>query len=346
MNVHSVDLNLLTVFDAIFRERRITVAAERLGLSQPATSNALTRLRRMFDDPLFVRTLDGMVPTPFAQQLAEPIRRACDSARTALQLSSSFIPRSSSRTFTLCMSDIGEHVFLPPLLRQLRSEAPNVNVKVAQASLRDLHSALESGDFDLAIGLFPDLPPGFYQQRLYVDRLVCVARKDHPAIAGSLSLRTFLSLPHAQVRSLGTGHFVAVEKAIGGTKDRRRRIALSVPHFLGLARIIGSSELIATIPERLAQIFSEQVGIQIVEPPFRAPPIEIKQHWHERYHHDPANRWLRNLLARLFMSSDSEGQAQLPGRSMQIPAARSAVAHATPSQKRRRERLMATPRRP
>jgi DNA-binding transcriptional LysR family regulator len=345
MNVHSVDLNLLTVFDAIFRERRITVAAERLGLSQPATSNALTRLRRMFDDPLFVRTLDGMVPTPFAQQLAEPIRRACDSARTALQLSSSFIPRNSSRTFTLCMSDIGEHVFLPPLLRQLRSEAPNVNVKVAQATLRDLHIGLESGDVDLAIGLFPDLPPGFYQQRLYLDRLVCVARKDHPAIASSLSLRTFLSLPHAQVRSLGTGHFLAVEKAIGGTKDRRRRIALSVPHFLGLARIIGGSELIATIPERLAHIFSEQVGIRILEPPFHAPPIEIKQHWHERYHHDPANRWLRNLLARLFMSSESERQAATPARPTQVPTARDTTAKVTSSSRRRRKPRAPAPRR-
>ena len=221
-----------------------------------------------------------------------------------------------------------------------------MNVKVAQATLRDLHVGLESGDVDLAIGLFPDLPPGFYQQRLYVDRLVCVARKDHPAIASALSLRTFLSLPHAQVRSLGTGHFVAVEKAIGGTKDRRRRIALSVPHFLGLARIVAGSEMIATIPERLAQIFSEQVGIQILEPPFHAPPIEIKQHWHERYHHDPANRWLRGLIARLFMSSESERQAQVPERPTQIPAARATTANVTSSSRRRRERPVRAARRP
>ena len=203
MNVHAVDLNLLVVFDAIYRERKITSAADRLALSQPATSNALTRLRKLFDDPLFVRTVNGMVPTPFAQLLAEPIKDACDSARSALQLSSSFMPRSSTRTFTLCMSDIGEHVFLPPLLKRLTTEAPAVNVKVVQATLRDLHLGLESGEVDLAIGLFPNLPPGFFQQKLYVDRLVCVARKGHPAIGGPISLAEFRSLPHAQVRSLG-----------------------------------------------------------------------------------------------------------------------------------------------
>jgi DNA-binding transcriptional LysR family regulator len=169
---------------------------------------------------------------------------------------------------------------------------------------RDLYSGLESGEIDVAIGLFQDLSPGLYQQLLYVDRLVCVARKGHPAVTGKTSLRTFLSCSHVRVRSLGTGHYVAIEKAIGSSKQRKRRIALSVPHFLGLAKIIVDSDLIATIPERLAQVFAEQAEIQIVPLPFSAPNIEIKQHWHARFHHDPANRWLRHAIAALFMTSD------------------------------------------
>jgi DNA-binding transcriptional LysR family regulator len=297
----SIDLNLLVVFDAIVKDRNVTLAASRVGLSQPAMSSALARLRKTFNDPLFVRTRGGMLPTPYAQLLAPPIQRACELVASSFTIGKAFDPLAATRTFTFYMTDIGEGVFLPKLLRALEQRAPRVRVKVLRIPERGEQEAMAAGDVDIAIGLFPDLKAGFFQQRLYRDQFVCLLRADHPrAKGGALTIRQFADMRHAVISSAGTGHEAAVAHAFAAQRHRRR-VALTIPHFMAVPIIVTQTDYIVTVPKRLALAFGEFPGLRIVDPPIAIDPMEIKQHWHERYHHDPANKWIRELLAELFL---------------------------------------------
>lgn len=295
-----IDLNLLNAFDAIFRERNITLAANRIGLSQPAMSNALARLRRSLNDPLFVRTARGMEPTPYAEKLAQPIGDACELIKGALRIGTEFDPMSSTRVFTFYMTDIGEVVLLPPILRHLRQSAPQVGIKVVRIPQKGVQEAMAAGEVDLAVGLFPGLQAGFFEQRLYRDSFVCIVRADHPRIKNTLTARQFSEVPHVLVSSAGTGHEAAVEKIIARLRVKRS-IGLTVPHFLVLPMIIAQTDFIVTVPQRVASSFSNLATIKVVKPPIKFPTIEIKQHWHERFHHDPANKWMRGVIAELFL---------------------------------------------
>lgn len=295
----SLDLNLLVVFDAILKERSITLAAQRVGLSQPAASSALNRLRRTFSDPLFVRTARGMQPTPHAQLLAPPLQRACELIAGSLEIGASFDPLAATRTFTFYMTDIGEAIFLPRLLAALAERAPRVKVRVSGIPARGEQDAMAAGLVDLAVGLFPDLKAGFFEQRLYRDQFVCVVRADHPRVKERLTRRQFAELPHAVVAAEGAGHEAALERAFA--RERlRRRATLTIPHFMAMPVVIAKTDCIAMVPRRLALAFAGLPGLRLLEPPIRIPPIEIRQHWHERYHHDPANKWMRSLVAALF----------------------------------------------
>lgn len=299
MNLNSVDLNLLAAFDALAKERNVTLAANRVGLSQPAMSNALARLRRLFNDPLFVRTVAGMQPTPYAQQLEEPIARACELLEAALRVDAGFDPASTTRkTFNFYLSEIGEIVFLPKILLGLQECAPAIGVKVSRVPEGGPHAAMEAGEVDLAIGIFPGLKAGFYQQRLYGDRFVCIARRQSGRSRSALSLDEYVGAAHAVVASTGTGHDTAVERILW--KQRlHRRIAVTVPHFMALPTIVAQTEAIATIPSRMAAALRWHPDIDVLDLPVPFPRMEIRQHWHERYHHDAANKWLRSLVARL-----------------------------------------------
>jgi DNA-binding transcriptional LysR family regulator len=297
--LESIDLNLLVVFDAIMKERNITRAAQRVGLSQPAMSSALSRLRKTFNDPLFVRTARGMQPTPYAELLAPPIQRACELVASSLTLGAAFDPRASMRTFTVYLTDIGQGIFLPKLLPVLEDRAPRVRMKVLRIPERGAHEAMAAGDVDLAVGLFPDLKAGFFQQRLYRDEFVCLIRADHPRARGGISVKQFAEMRHAVVSTAGTGHEAAIERAFAEQRQHRR-VALTLPHWMAVPIIVARTDYIVTVPRRLAVAFAAFPGITIVDPPIRIEPFDIRQHWHERYHHDPANRWLRALVAELF----------------------------------------------
>lgn len=299
-NIADVDLNLLVAFDAILKERNITRAAQRVGLSQPAMSSALGRLRRTFNDALFVRTGRGMQPTPYAQLLAPPIQRACELIAASLSIGAPFDAAKSSRTFTLYMTDIGEAIFLPRLIDALGRSAPDVKVRVLRVPARGAHEAMAAGEVDIAIGLFPDLKGGFFQQRLYRDEFTCVVRAGHPLARASLTVKAFSALRHVSIESAGTGHEAAVERAFARHR-LQRRIGLAIPHFMALPVVIAETDLIATVPRRLARAFAAYPNIALVEPPIRIPSFDIKQHWHKRYHDDDANRWLRHLLAELYL---------------------------------------------
>ncbi|WP_028219915.1 LysR family transcriptional regulator [Paraburkholderia oxyphila] len=300
MDLSSIDLNLLVAFDAIAKERNITLAATRIGRSQPATSAALSRLRKIFNDPLFVRTIKGMQPTPYAEQLVEPISRACDLIAGALQVDCGFDPLSTTRkTFTVYMNEIAEVVCLPKILQRLQTVAPGIGIKVSRIPEKGAHEAMASGEVDLAFGVFSNLKAGFFQQRLYTDRFVCIARGDHPSIGAALSLQEYLDGVHVTVASTGTGHDTILEQVLAA-QHLERKVALTVPHFLVLPVVVAQTNAIATVPYRMVSPPVSFHNIRVLETPVPFPQIEIRQHWHERYHHDAANKWLRQLMVQLF----------------------------------------------
>lgn len=297
-DIADLDLKLLVAFEAVLTQRSVTSAADRIGLSQPAMSTCLGKLRKVLNDPLFVRTSRGMEPTPFATELAEPIRHALHLIRQTLNRDKHFDAATSTRTFRIIMTDIGERVFLPALLQRLSEVAPGVNLHTVQLPMKEMREALESGEMDLAVGFIPDLAAGYYQQRLYNRSYVCVARSDHPAIGRTLSLKQYLAASHAIVSAPGTGHDV-VERVLS-EKGYTRRVALHVTHFLAIPLIVANTDLVVTIPTMLAESYLPTSNIKLLTPPLKMPVYAIKQYWHERFQEDPANRWLRELFSQLF----------------------------------------------
>lgn len=314
MKAH-IDFRLLMAFEAIMESRSITVAADRLGMTQPGLSTALARLRRLYADPLFVRSSSGMRPTPRAMELATPLQEALALVRRTVERAPSFDPASSNRSFNLIMTDIGDRVFLPPLLQHLKKVAPSVNIATEQLPLQEARLALESGTMDLAVGFMPKLQAGFYQQRLFGQRYVCVVRRDHPGIGSSLSKRQFVETPHAAVVSSGTGHDI-IEKALE-LQGIRRRIAVSNTHFLAAVDIVARTDLIVIVPQVLGEAYLDILKVKLLDPPVKLPAFDVQQHWHERFHRDPANRWLRAVMMELF-SDSAEATAVTARRRAQL----------------------------
>jgi DNA-binding transcriptional LysR family regulator len=307
MNMMDLDLNLLRVFDAIATEGSVTRAGERIGLSQPAMSNALSRLRQLFDDPLFVRTPRGMRSTPFAQQLAQPVREALRLVQTALQQHAGFDPGSSGNTFRFYMSDIGEMVFLPGLLERIKCDAPGVKIEVVRIPIRDIHAALEAGELDLAIGFLPGLTTGMRQQALFREHYVCMLRGDHPGIGAKISAKQFRAASHVLVSYAGTGHQVIEETFVA--QGLSARIAARVPHFLVVPMILARTDLIVTVPSRVAAVFAQLGNFKVLRLPLYMPNFDVRLHWHQRFHQDPANRWLRQLMTELYAEQAQDGDA-------------------------------------
>lgn len=301
MNKDRVDLNLLAVFAAVWRLQNVSAAAGELGLSQPATSNAIRRLRDRFGDRLFVRTANGMQPTPLAQELGPVLGAALAQIQAGLHRRREFDARVEDRNFTVIMSDVGEIVFLPSLLQHLKANAPRISIRTVQLSADATKRALESGAIDLAIGYMPDLKTGVYQQQLFTTEYVCIVRKDHPTIRGRLTRKQFLDATHAVAEAAGTGHYVVEERL--ARLGVRRRIGLRIPNFLALPSIIAASDMIATVPEPLAAASRPALDIKIMPHPIAFPKLSIRQFWHERNHDDPANKWLRQTCTSLFQTA-------------------------------------------
>src|SRR5512138_2677970 len=298
MNVQDVDLNLLRVFDAVLRERAVTAAAARLGLTQPAVSNALSRLRGLFGDALFVRTPGGMDATPFARQLAEPVRQALALLESALAHGPGFEPASSTRAFRFYMSDLGQIEFLPPLIERVQREAPGVRLEAVALDVEDIPGAPSSGTLDLAIGFLPALGAPVRRRALFRDPYLCLMRAAHPI--RSLTRKRFMEASHALVTYRG-GHRV-IEEALERA-GLARRIALRVPHFTVVPMVLERTDLILTLPARVAKVFERDGKLKALAPPVPIPPAEVAVHWHERFEADPGNRWLRERVIDLFGSS-------------------------------------------
>ena len=308
VNPNRLDLNLLRVFDAILETRSVTIAASTLGLTQSAVSNQLARLRDAFDDPLFVRTTEGMVPTPRALAMAGPIRKSLIAIRLCLEEQLGFDPATSERTFKIFMSDVGQLIFLPRLLERIARLAPRVNIHTVQvppSRMRDM--ALESGDVDLAAGYFENFEGSFRQQLLFEERYVGMVRRGHPTIREALSLETFLGTPQLVYQPTGGGHGLqesAVDQALA-VADLSRRVAVRAAHAMGVTSIVANTDLLVIVPSRLAAAYRELADVSILALPVEIPKFQVKQHWHERFHHDPGNCWLRGLVADLFQDHRS-----------------------------------------
>src|SRR5918997_3635727 len=257
MNVQDVDLNLLRVFDAVLRERGVTAAAARLGLTQPAVSNALARLRALFGDALFVRTAGGMDATPFARGVAEPVRQALALLESALAHGPGFDPASATRAFRFYMSDLGQVEFLPPLVERVQREAPGVRLEAVALEVEDIADALAAGGLDLAVGFLPGLGAPVRRQALFKDPYLCLMRADHPTT--TLTRKKFLEASHALVTYRG-GHRV-IEEALERA-GLSRRIALRVPHFTVVPMVLERTDLILTLPARVARVYERRGKIK------------------------------------------------------------------------------------
>lgn len=294
--MESLDLRLLAVFDQIHRTRSVSAAAEALGLGQPAVSVALARLRRHFGNPLFVRTSQGMEPTPFSDGLVEPVRAVLGALDQVLGYRSEFDPAVAERSFRICMTDISQLVLLPRLWETLRLTAPGIRIEIIPMA-GDAARLLESGEVDLAVGFIPQLEAGFHQQTLFLQSFVCMVGRDHPRIGDSLSRAQFEAEDHAVVSSSGAAPAMLEREIV--RLGIQRRIVLKIPSFLSAAFVVEHTDLLLTVPQRLGDVLQGRGSFRILPVPFALPDYDVKQHWHERYHHDEGNRWLRRLVARL-----------------------------------------------
>ena len=296
MNLQDVDLNLLRVFDAVLHDRTVTAAAARLGLTQPAVSNALGRLRQLLGDPLFVRTASGMEATPFARGVADPVRQALALIETALARGPGFEPATATRAFRFYMSDLGQVEFLPPLVERVQRLAPGVRLEAVAVDIEDIADALASGALDIVVGFLPGLGPPIARRALFRDPYVCLMRTDHPI--ERLTKKKFLEASHALVTYRAGGHRV-IEEALERA-GVARRIALRVPHFTVMPMVLERTDLILTLPARVARVYESRGRFKSLPPPVPIPAAEVAVHWHERFDGDPGNRWLRQQVVELF----------------------------------------------
>jgi DNA-binding transcriptional LysR family regulator len=298
MELSDIDLNQLVLFQQLMVERRVSKVAENLGLTQPAVSNTLAKLRRQFGDDLFVRTPMGMMPTPFAEQLAEPIGYALGMIHSGLNQHSRFDPASVKRAVTIGMTDIGEIVFLPALVERLRQEAPGVSLSTVRTTATNLREDMEAGKVDLAIGPLPQLKAGFFQRRLFRQRYVCLFRKGHALDRRRITLTDFKAAEHLIIVSAGTGHGKVDELIRRAGVERSTR--LTVPHFVSVGHILRRTDMVATVTERLAESLLEPFDLTFRPHPIDLPEVAINVFWHAKVHRSPAHQWLRGVVFDLF----------------------------------------------
>lgn len=302
INFRTFDLNLLKVFEAVLTDRSVSKAADKLGMSQPAISNALNRLRQQIDDPLFVRTPTGMDPTPKARELAFAVNAGLTSIRAGLLAGAKFDPAVSKRLFTLLMTDVGEISFLPPLLEALKNHAPNIDIRVLEAGLETYGDLLEGGLADLALGRIA-LSDAFESELIHSSPFVVLMGKENTLLnaksgkLNQISYKDYFKARHILVQPRGASAD-PIRIALG--KDASlRQIALTVPHATVLPGIMRNTNLFATIPKVAADnlIAAGAGALHAVPVPFDVEPNHVYLWWHRRNSADAGHKWLRDTLA-------------------------------------------------
>lgn len=297
MRLSRIDLNLFTVFDAIYREGGITAAAKRLHLSQPAISHALGRLRELLDDPLFERRGNEMVATPMARSLAAAIGKSLGSLEEVLQRAGRFDPATSQRRFTLAIRDSFEPSFLPPLVGALSRDAPGIDIAVVRIERRDLEEDLQSGELDAAVDVALTMSADIRHQRLGEEPLVVLARQDHPLVRGSLNAETYLASEHVLVtgRRRGGGFEDLALNRLG----MERRVRVRCQQHAAACEVVSQSDMLVTMPRNQAALANRRANNQMLPFPIDIPTMEFFLYWHANVDGDMASRWFREKIAAL-----------------------------------------------
>lgn len=309
IQLSDIDLNLLVALHALLDTGSVTQAAAQIGITQSAMSHTLRRLRSLLGDKLLVRGRAGMHLTPRAEALREPLFHNLLALQETIRASSSFVAAESEREIALSATDFLQLLFLPQLARILGQEAPRMRLRVITAPVDRYADMLGSGELDLMVGsVLVDSHPRIRRELVTMQRMLCAVRRDHPRIAGALSLDQYTELPHVLISPSGKGPGL-VDDLLAGM-DRSRRIAVRLSSFLIAPWVVASSDCILTAPERVITMLHDTLHLQVLEPPLELAAIPIALLWHERSLHDPAIQWLRSVIARAF----SEDIASFQGK--------------------------------
>ncbi|WP_159397237.1 LysR family transcriptional regulator [Sorangium cellulosum] len=293
-HLSGIDLNLLVALDALLREAHVTRAAARIGLTQSAMSRSLARLREVLGDPLLVRTGRGMRLTPRAERLAPALGRVLAEIAAVIEDGPRFDPRTSTRTFALISADFGEALLLPPLVERLTREAPGVDID-ARGNLQDSFGALEAGELDFALLAQRAARPAIVWTPLYPERFVCLVREGHPAASRKLTAEQFAAIPQVLVAPEGRPGSV-IDEVLAGM-GLRRRVAVRVASFIAAPEIVARSDLMVTLPERIAARAQRHLPLCAMALPFKVKGFTMGLAWHERMRQDPGHAWFRALAA-------------------------------------------------
>lgn len=294
INLAGLDLNLIVVFDALITEKNVTRAGERLGLSQPATSNALSRLRSLTKDELFIRVTGGLQPTPRALTLAQQLHPVLQQIQSALLEEQTFNPMTSNRVFAIGMSDYVEFTLLPKFMQRIQKIAPHIGLQIRSGDRQKLLSLLDKGELDLVCGVFPEQVQWHQEELLFTENYICVCRCDHPLIGDSLSLEEYLSVSHLLV-SVKEDRVGRVDLLLA-QQNLKRNIALSLPHFITAPFILAQTDLIATLAKRIAFAFAQNQPLKLLPIPLDIDGFSVKMRWHQSSTNSPACQWLRAQL--------------------------------------------------
>jgi DNA-binding transcriptional LysR family regulator len=294
MNLRTLDLNLLLVFDAVYGERSISKAAHKLHLSQPTVSNALARLRERLADPLFERSAQGMRPTPLAKRLAEPIRQALTTLERGLRGDEQFDYAQADREFVIAVEDYGETVILPGFIRWLAQAAPGLRIRIRAEPAAQLKAELREGTVDLALDYFA-LPEAAYRNKcVMTETLMSLSRRDHPGVGERLTLEQYLALRHVVLGGPPNARPM-IDLALA-KRGLQRRIAVTVPHFISMPLMVQSTDMVCTLPRRMAQICADHYRLRAHAVPLRTPQFPVYLLWHESLESDAGHQWFRQHL--------------------------------------------------
>ena len=297
-DLRTLDLNLLVILQHLLQERSISAVARRLDLSQPAVSNALRRLRTAFGDELFVRTGQGMQPTPRAERMAGPVSEALDLlAHMVEESDEAFDPAHSTRRFRIAMTDVGEIHFMPSLMEACARVAPEVRIDSLRLQGADLQRELDAGRVDLAVGAFEELAGGVVQRMLFRQGYATLFRAGHPSARAGMSLKAFRAERHLVVSRAAPYGQVNQSLERAGV---RLEAHFSVPHFAAVPYIVSTTDLLATVPQKLAASAAPHFGLHVLTPPIRVPALQTNLYWHRRFQRDGGNQWLRGLIIETF----------------------------------------------
>jgi len=290
----NLDLNLLKVFDAVMSEQNITRAAASLHVSQPAISNALARLRELYQDELFIRGAKGVTPTPKAQEMSVAVRRALRSIEDTLDSGDGFKPETTHRKFTVALTDYGEFYFLPHIMQRMREIAPGIDVVCLPHPGATLGSEMRTGAVDLVWDWKKIDDSEYFAEKIFEDRSYCITRKDHPEIGDDLTLERFVELEHVVLRPTRT-HIPLIERQLE-VLGLERKVMAEVSHVLVLPSLVANTDMVACVPERLAKLFADQLDLCIYANPVFEEPINVYQMWHRHFEQDPGHQWFRCVL--------------------------------------------------